>query len=97
GLDPSLRGQLLDLALGDHRRSVAEDPKHLEAAVLDHQLEGSREEEIADEHIIVKQSRGVNELHCGGELVMPRPRISKEVRRSECQHGTHALPAASNQ
>ena len=50
GFDPALRGKLIDLAFGDHRRCVAEDPEHLEAAVLDHQFEGAAEEEIADQH-----------------------------------------------
>ena len=50
GFDPSLGGELLDLALGDHRGGVAEDSQHLEAAVLDHQLERAAEEEIADQH-----------------------------------------------
>ena len=50
GLDLALRGQLVDLALGDHRAGVAEDLEHLEAAVLDHQLERAAEQEIADQH-----------------------------------------------
>ncbi len=50
GIDPALRGELLDLALGDHRRRVAEDLEDLEAAVLDHQLECAAEQEIADQH-----------------------------------------------
>ena len=49
GVDLALGGELLDLALGDDRRGVAEDPQHLEAAVLDHQLERAAEQEIADQ------------------------------------------------
>jgi hypothetical protein len=36
GIDLSLCGELLDLAFGDHCGSVAEDPQHFQAAVLDH-------------------------------------------------------------
>ena len=46
----ALGGQLLDLALGDDGRGVAEDLQHLQAAVLDHQLEGAAEQEIADQY-----------------------------------------------
>ena len=49
GIDPPLRGQLLDLAFGDHRRRVTEDLEDLQAAVLDHQLERAAEQEIADQ------------------------------------------------
>ena len=48
--------QLVDLALGDHRARMAEDLEHLEAAVLDHQLERAGEQEIADQN-----GRGVSE------------------------------------
>ena len=50
GVDLALGGQLLDLTLGDDRGGVAEDPQHLQAAVLDHQLERAAEQEVADQH-----------------------------------------------
>ena len=50
GFDPALGGELVDLALGDDRRGARQDAQHLEAAILDHQLEAAREEEIADQH-----------------------------------------------
>ena len=49
GIDPALRGQLVDLALRDCRGGVAEYVQHLEAAVLDHQFEGAAEQEITDQ------------------------------------------------
>ena len=48
GLDLALGGELVDLALGDHRARMTQDLQHLEAAVLDHQLERAGEQEIAD-------------------------------------------------
>ena len=48
-VEAALGGELVDLAFGDHRRGVAENFQHLEAAVLDHQFECARKEEIADE------------------------------------------------
>jgi hypothetical protein len=48
--DAPLRGQLVDLAFGDDAGRPAEDAQHLEAAVLDHQLESAREQEVADQH-----------------------------------------------
>ena len=50
GRDLALGGELVDLALGDHCRGVAEDLEHLQAAVLDHQLERAAEQEIAYQH-----------------------------------------------
>ena len=45
-----LRGQLQHLALGDGGGGAAEDAQYLERAVLDHQLKGAGEKEIADQH-----------------------------------------------
>ena len=74
GLDPALRGQLLDLALGDHRRGARQDPEHLEAAVLDHQLEAAREQEVAD------QNRGrIAPDDVGGALAAPEARAVDDV------------------
>ena len=42
--------ELQHLALGDHRRGARQDLQHLERAVLDHELEGAAEQEIADQH-----------------------------------------------
>ncbi len=41
------RGQLKNLALGDDGGGIGKDIENIEGAVLDHQLEGSREEKIA--------------------------------------------------
>ena len=120
GVDLALRGQLLDLALGDHRRGVAEDPQDLEAAVLDHQLEGAAEQEVADQHarriapdevggalaaaharavddVVVKQSRGVDELDRRGELVVARAGVAEQRGAGERQHRPHPLAAAGDQ
>ena len=45
-----LRDKLIDFAFRDHGGGVREDLEHLEAAVLDHQLEAAAEQEIAHEH-----------------------------------------------
>ena len=74
GLDPPLRGQLLDFALGDHRRRVAEDSEHLEAAVLDHQLECPAEQEIADQH-----ARRIAPDEVGGALAAAHARTVDDV------------------
>src|SRR3546814_2539287 len=50
GLDPALGGQLVDLAFGDDGGGAGQDAQRLEAAVLDHQLEGAGKEEVADQH-----------------------------------------------
>ncbi len=42
--------ELQHLALGDHRGGFREDAQHVERAVLDHELKGAAEEEIADQH-----------------------------------------------
>src|SRR5687768_8693474 len=49
GLDPALGGELVDLPLGDDRGGPGEDLEDPERSVLDHQLEASREEEVADQ------------------------------------------------
>ena len=49
-LDPALGGELVDLTLGNDGRGAAQNLEHLEAAILDHQFEAAREEEIADQH-----------------------------------------------
>ena len=49
-LDPALGGELVDLALRDHAGGAGENLQHLEAAVLHHQLEAARKQEIADQH-----------------------------------------------
>ena len=74
GLDPALGGQLVDLALGDHGRGVAEDPQHLEAAVLDHQLERSAEQEIADQH-----ARRIAPDEVGGALAAAHSRAVDDI------------------
>ena len=74
GLDPALRGELLDLALGDHRRGVAEDLEHPQAAVLDHQLEGAAEQEIADQH-----ARRIAPDEVGGALAAAKARAVDDV------------------
>jgi len=45
-----LRLQLQHLALGDRRGGARQDAQHDQRAVLDHQLERAREQEIADQH-----------------------------------------------
>ena len=74
GVDLALGGQLLDLALGDHRGRVAEDPQHLEAAVLDHQLERAAEQEIADQH-----ARRIAPDEVGGALAAAHARAVDDV------------------
>ena len=74
GLDPALGGQLVDLALGDHRRGARQDLEHLEAAVLDHQFEASREQEVADQH-----ARGIAPDDVGGALAAPEARAVDDV------------------
>ena len=49
-IDAARGGQLVDLALRDHRAGVRQDLEHLQAAVLDHQFEAAAEQEIADQH-----------------------------------------------
>ena len=73
-VDLALRGQLLDLALGDHGRRVAEDPQHLEAAVLDHQLERAGEQEIADQH-----ARRIAPDEVGGALAAAHARAVDHI------------------
>ena len=74
GLDPALRGQLVDLALGDHPRRAREDFEHLEAAVLDHQLEAAREQEVADQH-----ARRIAPDDVGGALAAAKARAVDDV------------------
>ena len=50
GVDVALRGQLGDLAFRDHRRCARQDAEDLQRPVLDHQLEGAAEQEVADQH-----------------------------------------------
>ena len=50
GVDLALRGQLIDLAFGDHGRCAGQDLEHLERFRLDHQFEGAGEEEVADQN-----------------------------------------------
>ena len=44
-----LGGELQHLALGDGRGGARQHRQHLERAVLDHKLEGAREQEVADQ------------------------------------------------
>ncbi len=74
GVDLALGGQLVDLALGDHRGGVAEDLEHLEAAVLDHQLERAAEQEIADQH-----ARRIAPDEVGGALAAAQARAVDDV------------------
>ena len=120
GLDPPLRGELIDFALGDHRRSMAENTKDLQASILDHQFESPGKEEVADQDarriapnkirgplapahsrpvddIVVKQSRGVDELDSRGELVVARAGIAQQAAASERKHRAHALAAPGDQ
>ena len=48
-------------------------------------------------HIVVKQGRGVNELHRCGQLVMASALIAAQLRPGDRQHRAHALAAAGNQ
>ena len=73
-IDLALRGQLLDLALGDHGRGVAEDPQHLEAAVLDHQFKRAAEQEVADQHAC-----RIAPDEVGGALAAAHPRAVDNV------------------
>ena len=59
---------------GDHRRGVAEDPEHLEAAVLDHQLERPAEQEIADQ-----DARRIAPDEVGGALAAAHARAVDDV------------------
>ena len=43
-------GQLQHLALGDHPAGAREDAQRLQAAGLDHELEGAGEQEVAHQH-----------------------------------------------
>ena len=74
GRDLALGGQLLDLALGDHRRRVAEDAQHLEAAIFDHQLERAAEEEVADQN-----ARRIAPDEVGGALAAAHSRAVDDV------------------
>ena len=49
-LDLARGGELVDLAFRDHGGGVGKDLEHLQAAVLDHQLEAAAEQEVAHEH-----------------------------------------------
>ena len=73
-LDPALRGQLLDLALGDDGGGMAEDLQNLQAAVLDHQLERARKQEVADQH-----GGRVAPDEVGGALAAPHPRSVDDI------------------
>jgi hypothetical protein len=74
GVEPALGGQLVDLALGDDRRGPRQDLQHLQAAVLDHQFEASREQEIADQH-----ARRIAPDDVGGALAAPEARAVDDV------------------
>jgi hypothetical protein len=43
------RGELHDLALGDHGGGVGEDAQHLQGTVAHHHLEGARKQEVTDQ------------------------------------------------
>src|SRR3546814_17431503 len=50
-LDPALRGKLSHLALCNYCAGMAEDAKHLEAAVFGHQLERAAEQRSGERRV----------------------------------------------
>ena len=65
---------MVDLALGDHRGGAREDAQHPEAAILDHQFEAAREQEVADQH-----RGGIAPDDVGGALAAPQPGAVDDV------------------
>src|SRR5581483_3491134 len=87
-VDLALGGELVDLALGDHRGGVAENLEHLQAAVLDHQLECSGKEEVADQNARriapdeIRRSLAPAHSRAVDDIVVEKRRCMNELDRS---------------
>ncbi len=79
------RGELGDLALGDHHGGGGEDVERAHAAHLDHHAERLAEQEVADQH-----ARLIAPQHAGGELAAAHLAVVDHVVMQQ-RRGVHEL------
>ena len=88
GLDLALCRKLFDFAFCDYGRGVAQNSEHLEASILDHELERTREKKIANKNACrispneVRRALSSPQSRAVDNVVMKKRRGMNEFDRS---------------